>query len=79
MQLVYKKSRYHGNPEIKINYEKGRHQENPEIQREHQKRKCQEYQVENVKIVESEKCDKVEYFLQQGPYYICTIYHRSQY
>ena len=46
-----------------------KYQSSPDIKEQHEKR----YQ-------ENPKCDKVENFLwqiKQGPYYICTIYHRS--
>ena len=76
VQLDYKKSINQENSKIKIEYQKRRYQENPEVPKEYRKKKYKKYQ-EN-----KENCDKVMYFLEevkQGPYYICTVYHRSFY
>ena len=75
VQREYKKSIYQENSKIKIEYQKRRYQENPVVHKEYQKKKYKKYQ-ENKK-----NCDKVMYFLQvkQGPYYICTVCHRSLY
>ena len=57
---------------LKYNIKK-RYQQNAEIDKKYQKHRYQE---------NKKSCDKVDSFLQQvkqGPYYICTICHRSLY
>ena len=75
VQREHKKFLYQENSKLQIEHQKRRYQENPVVHKEYRKKKYKKYQ-ENKK-----NCDKVMYFLQvkQGPYYICTVYHRSLY
>ena len=73
MQKDFQRKCYKEIPEIKIEYLKKRYQQNPEIDKKYQKQRYQE---------NKKNCDKVDSSLQQvkqGPYYICTICHRSLY
>ena len=87
-QTDYQKKRCKRNPEIqRESSRKRRYQENPGIQREYQKRRYQEnpeihnkYRKERYQ--EKKRLRNIENFLQQikqGPYYICTVCHRSLY
>ena len=89
-KIIYQKARYQENCEKQIEYQNRRYKKNPVLQIKYNKMRYQENKrISNTKGLSKKRyqektkgCGRVQNFLQQvkqGPYYICTICHRSLY